>query len=117
MSGADLIQLLAWYNTDPFRIRLLRYVRVENLVVPDRETIEQIENLGWDLERDFTETEAWAGLASKDMSRRIRGRWFSSVADTLRNNADVVDEIYRLLEQLTFRASESTSHSVVKQSS
>jgi hypothetical protein len=46
MSGADLIQLLAWYNTDPFRIRLLRYVRVENLVVPDRETIERLRT--WD---------------------------------------------------------------------
>jgi hypothetical protein len=105
IDGSDLIQLLGDYNTDSFRIRLLRHVRAENLAQSDRKTMDAIEMLGWRLERGSRYYPFdWTELREYVPRHEPRQRYFDPVTNSLRNHADMVDEVYRLLEQLKSRA-------------
>lgn len=101
--------LLRQFYLGSFRLRLITRVRNENLIVVSYESIALIERLGWKYERvEKTEKDVPAISEQDDSSNSEISnsefvlKLFARAYDNRKN--EIVDEIYRLLEQMKAKA-------------
>jgi hypothetical protein len=109
LTAEEFVASTSHYFTGIFKLRFITHVRVENLIRNTEEATALIEQLGWRLERDrpseffsvfILETE---GIGSKNptrFARYLKYAAFAAKAKMFVRDDEILDEVYRLLEQL-----------------
>jgi hypothetical protein len=99
ITALEFVASLDGYYTDIFRLRMLRLIRAENLITATPDAVAEIDRVGLLLEYRHQ----WDLNINAISEKSIYAKCLKRAAANFRRDYEILDEVYKLLEQLKSR--------------